>query len=105
VKRSWITPWRARRRGPADAASAELVCREAVELVTAYLDDALEPAARAALERHLAGCPHCGEYFAQIRLVRSTAARVEPADLAPEARSDLMALYQRWRDDQGDAAV
>jgi anti-sigma factor RsiW len=74
-----------------------------VELVTAYLDGALEPAPRAALERHLAGCPHCGEYFAQIRLVRRTAARVEPEDLAPEARSDLMALYRRRQDDPGNS--
>lgn len=102
MKRSWFTPWRAR-RNPADPASAEIVCREAVELVTAYLDDALEPAPRAALERHLAGCPHCEEYFAQIRLVRRTAARVGPEDLAPEARSDLMALYQRWQRDPGDS--
>jgi anti-sigma factor RsiW len=77
----------------------ELVCREAVELVTAYLDEALEPGQRAALERHLAGCPHCHEYFAQIQAVRQTAARVEPEDLPADARRDLMALYLQWRDD------
>jgi anti-sigma factor RsiW len=77
----------------------ELVCREAVELVTAYLDEALTPDQRAALERHLAGCPHCSEYFEQIRAVRKTAARVEPEDLSADARRDLMSLYQRWRDD------
>lgn len=94
MKRSWFTPWRARR-----PESAEIVCREAVELVTAYLDDALEPAAREALERHLAGCAHCDEYFAQIRLVQRTAAQVEPEDLAPEARADLSALFLSWRND------
>ena len=99
MKRSWFAPWRGRNRGAAGSESLDLVCREVVELVTAYLDDALEPGPRAALERHLAGCPHCTEYFAQIRLVRQTAARVEPEDLAPDARRDLMALYAQWRAD------
>jgi anti-sigma factor RsiW len=88
-----LTRWFAPRR------PAELVCREAVELVTAYLDEALDPEQRAALERHLAGCPHCHEYFAQIQAVRQTAARVEPEDLPADARRDLMALYVQWRDD------
>lgn len=104
MKLSWFAPWRGKNCGPAGSESADLVCREAVELVTAYLDDALEPGQRAALERHLAGCEHCDEYFAQIRLVRQTAAQVEPEDLAPAARVDLMALYQQWRVDPESAS-
>jgi anti-sigma factor RsiW len=76
-----------------------------VELVTAYLDDALEPGRRAALERHLANCPHCSEYFAQIRLVRQTAAQVQPEDLTPAARRDLTALYLQWRADPESAST
>jgi len=96
-----------RRRARRDQGSApdELVCREVVELVTAYLDDALEPAQRAALERHLAVCPHCTEYFAQIKLVRAAAGRVTSTDIAPQAKQDLMALYERWRADPDSAAV
>jgi len=105
VKNSWFAPWRRKVRDSAGSESADLVCREAVELVTAYLDDALEPGPRAALERHLAGCPHCSEYFAQIGLVRQTAARVEPEDLVPDARRDLMALYQQWRADPESASA
>ena len=104
MKLSRFAPWRGKGRGPAGAEPADLVCREVVELVTAYLDDALEPGQRAALERPLAHCPHCAEYFEQIRLVRRTAARVEPEDLAPDARRDLMALYQQWRSDPESAA-
>ena len=101
MKRAWFAPWRRRAAG---AAAGELVCREVVELVTAYLDDALEPGQRAALERHLSGCPHCTEYFAQIRLVQNTAGRVEPEDLTTDARRDLMALYQQWRADPESAS-
>jgi anti-sigma factor RsiW len=100
VKRAWFAPWRRPRTG----GDRELVCREVVELVTAYLDDALEPGPRAALERHLSGCPHCTEYFAQIRLVRQTAGRVEPEDLTNDARRDLMALFQQWQADPESAS-
>ena len=92
---SW---WPLRRR---TRRQAELVCREAVELMTAYLDDALEPDSRAAFERHLAACPHCSAYLAQIQLVREAAGRVEPEDVPARARQDLMALYQSWRADPG----
>ena len=99
MKRAWYAPWR--RTGTGE--DRELVCREVVELVTAYLDDALEAGQRAALERHLAGCPHCTEYFAQIRLVRQTAGRVEPEDLSTDARRDLLTLFQQWQADPESA--
>jgi anti-sigma factor RsiW len=82
-----------------DDAPPELICREVVEMVTAYLDDALAPGPRAALERHLADCPHCDAYFAQIRLVREAAGRVEPEDVPPQARRELLDLFARWQAD------
>ena len=45
-----------------------LVCRDAVALMTDYLDGALAPSDRDRLEGHLATCPHCSEYLAQIRV-------------------------------------
>ena len=74
-----------------------LVCQEVVELVTDYLEGALSPADRRRFEAHLAGCPHCTEYLAQIRETIRLAGRVEPADLTPEMRTDLTDLYRRWR--------
>jgi anti-sigma factor RsiW len=74
-----------------------LVCREAVSLMTAYLDDALAPADRTRLDAHLAGCPHCSEYLAQIRATIDALGRVEVDDLPPEAVDELVALYRRWQ--------
>ena len=45
----------------------DLVCRQAVELVTDYLEGTLSGRARRRFEAHLAGCPHCTEYLAQMR--------------------------------------
>lgn len=76
-----------------------LACRQAVELMTAYLDAALDDSDRARLEEHLAGCPHCSEYLAQIRLTIEVSGHVEPDDLEPEALDELVSLYRSWRQD------
>ena len=74
-----------------------VVCRDAVELVTAYLEDQLPRRERARFEAHLAECPHCTEYVHQMRTTVTVLGRaaVEPADAA--TRDELVALYQRWR--------
>src|SRR5258708_15392432 len=40
------------------------------EQLSAYLDDELEPAARAALEHHLPGCTRCQSELRELRAVR-----------------------------------
>ncbi len=82
----------------------DIVCRDAVALVTDYLEGALSARDRTRLERHLAGCTGCEEYFREMRITISTLGRVEPEDLTPEARSEMVALLLRFRaDDGGDA--
>ena len=78
----------------------DLVCQQAVELVTDYLEGALSHAARRRFEAHLAGCPHCTEYLAQIRETIRLAGRLEPEDLTPQMREELTGLYRRWRSEQ-----
>jgi predicted anti-sigma-YlaC factor YlaD len=80
--------WRRRRR---------IACREAVEAVTDYLEGAMAAGDRVRFEAHLAECPHCREYLAQMRATLDVLGRIEPDALAPEARDELVALYRRWR--------
>ncbi len=77
----------------------DLVCQQAVELVTDYLEGALRGPARRRFDRHLAVCPHCTEYLAQIRQAIRLAGRVTPEDLNPQMRDDLIRLYRRWRNE------
>jgi anti-sigma factor RsiW len=79
--------------------SRDLACQQAVELVTGYLEDALSPAARRRFETHLAGCPHCTEYLAQIRATIKLTGQLTPADLSPGMQEELIALYRRWKDE------
>ncbi len=77
--------------------SAGLPCQVVVEMVTDYLEGALPPADRSRFETHLAGCPHCTEYLAQMRETIRLAGRITQEDLTPQMRTDFTDLYLRWR--------
>jgi anti-sigma factor RsiW len=66
--------------------------------MTDYLEGALPARDRSRLEGHLAECPHCSEYLAQIRATIEAAGHVEPEDLSTEALDDLVGLYRTWRE-------
>ena len=76
-----------------------VVCRDAVELMTAYMENTLGRADRRRFEHHLAGCPHCTEYLAQMRATVVLTARIAVTDMPPEVRDGFADLYRRWRDE------
>jgi anti-sigma factor RsiW len=76
-----------------------IVCRQAVELVTAYLEDALPARDRTRFEAHIAECPHCTEYLEQMRRTLEVLGRIEPEALDRDTRDELVALYRRWTAD------
>jgi anti-sigma factor RsiW len=78
----------------------DIVCQQAVELVTDYLEGALSRADRRRFEAHLAGCPHCTEYLAQMRKTIELTGAVTSEDLTSQAQDDFIALYRRWHADQ-----
>jgi anti-sigma factor RsiW len=82
-------------------ASRDLTCQQAVELVTDYLEGALPPARRRRFEAHLAGCPDCPEYLAQMRAIIALTGSVTTDDLTPLMRSELVGLYHRWLAEKG----
>ena len=81
----------------------DLVCQQAVELVTDYLEGALSRRDRHRFEAHLRACINCSAYLEQIQLTIRLTGAIEPGDMPPSARDDLTELYHRWRADQGDA--
>lgn len=75
----------------------DLVCQQAVELVTAYLEGALSRRERRRFEAHLRACVNCSAYLEQIQMTIELSGTIEPDDLTPEAREDLTDLYRRWQ--------
>jgi Putative zinc-finger len=81
----------------------EVVCREAVALMSDYLDGVLPPRQRARLERHLAACDGCDEYLRQLGLVIGLLGRAQPEDLSPETRDGLAEVWLEYRrETEGD---
>jgi len=77
--------------------SRDLVCQQAVELVTDYLEGSLSRRQRRRFEVHLAGCPNCTEYLGQMRATIRLTGSLRPEDLTPESLEEFVALYRRWR--------
>ena len=75
----------------------DLVCQEAIELLTEYLEGTLSRRQRRRLEAHLDACPNCSAYLEQIQMTIRFTGSIEPADLSPRAVDELTELYRRWR--------
>ena len=78
----------------------DLVCRQAVELVTGYLEGALRRPARQGFEAHLAACPHCAVYLEQVHATIRLTGRLTSEDLTPWMREEASGLYRRWRSER-----
>jgi anti-sigma factor RsiW len=75
----------------------DLVCQQAVELVTDYLEGSLSRRDRRRFEAHLRSCPNCSAYLEQIRTTIALAGAVDMVELPAEAKQDLIDLYRRWQ--------
>jgi hypothetical protein len=76
--------------------SRELACRDIVELVTAYLEDALDARDRERFEEHLVFCDGCGAYLEQMRTTIAATGRLDDA-LPPELETRLLEAFRGWR--------
>lgn len=74
----------------------DLTCRELVELVTDYLEDALAPAERERFELHLNTCPGCMTYLDQMRSIIAAVGSLPPETISPESRDELLRAFRDW---------
>jgi anti-sigma factor RsiW len=72
-----------------------IVCMSGVELLMEYLEGALAPDIRAAVEAHVAGCPRCDAFIASYRdtprIAREATSMEMPADLEASLLAALRA--------------
>ena len=68
-----------------NASRTSMSCDEVTELAGLYVLDALEPAERAAVAKHLAACPNAHEEMAELGSVLPALATAAPAAGAPAA--------------------
>ena len=80
--------------------SQPLVCREAVELVSAYIEGTLSRRDHRRLERHLAQCEACSAYLEQVLATIAAAGVAEPDDLDPDVLEGLVDLFEKFRNEE-----
>jgi len=66
-----------------------MTCRDVIELLSDYLQDALTPEVAADLERHLADCVPCRAYLATYRRTRALGAQAARLEMPDEMRTRL----------------
>jgi anti-sigma factor RsiW len=71
-------------------------CDEFVELVTAFLDGALDPATEERFVEHLALCEGCERYLEQFRTTIAELGELPPESLSSAVRTDLLAAFRDW---------
>jgi anti-sigma factor RsiW len=69
-------------------------CVDVVELITEYLEGALDPTTDERVTAHLALCEGCNRYLEQMRATIRTVGHVPLETLSDEARSTLLAAFR-----------
>jgi predicted anti-sigma-YlaC factor YlaD len=77
-----------------------LTCQELVELVTDYLENALQAEERARFEAHLSGCDGCTNYLEQLRQTIQVSGHLSEEQITPPVRDELLALFRQWKEEQ-----
>jgi anti-sigma factor RsiW len=72
----------------------DLNCDELVELVTDYLEGALDDETQRRVTDHLGGCDGCTTYVEQIRRTITTVGSPPEVELSDDARDALLAAFR-----------
>lgn len=71
-----------------------ITCQEVVDVITDYLEGAMEPGLREEFEAHLALCPGCAQYLAQMRTTIKALGHVPAETLPADAQSELLDTFR-----------
>ncbi len=77
-----------------------LTCREIVQLMTEYLEGTMPTEERLRFERHVAICPACRGFLAQMRETLRLSGEIAEESLSPEMRHHLLAAFRDWKPQQ-----
>ena len=76
--------------------TAELTCKELVEIVTDYLEERLPSSDRRRFEQHLVGCDGCRNYLDQMRETIRLLGRLSEDSIPVPARDRLLRAFRDW---------
>jgi predicted anti-sigma-YlaC factor YlaD len=73
---------------------ADLTCQELVELVSDYLEGALDEETTARFEQHVAHCPGCERYLNQMKETASILGEIPVETLSEEMQATLLDTFR-----------
>ena len=76
---------------------AELTCQDFVELVTEYLEGALDEDTVRRFEEHLALCPGCETYLSQMKETALRLGEIPVESLSAETQATLLSAFRDVR--------
>lgn len=76
--------------------TADIACKELVEVLTDHLERALPARERIRVEQHLVVCTACASYADQLRATIRLSGTLVLDDFGPESRRRLLAALDTW---------
>jgi predicted anti-sigma-YlaC factor YlaD len=76
---------------------ADLTCQEFVELVTDYLEGALDDDTVRRFEEHMDLCQGCETYLSQMKETASRLGEIPVESLSPETQETLLSAFRDFR--------
>lgn len=76
--------------------STQIVCRELLELLSDYLDDALPGEVHTAVATHLAACDGCTTVLEEFRTTIAMTGTLTEEQITPAKRDLLLAAFRGW---------
>lgn len=80
-----------------DGAPGEVSCHELIELITDYLEGKLREHDLRRFEAHLAACPPCQIYLAQMRQTIRVLGTLSEDAVPAQQMDTLMAAFRDWK--------
>ena len=84
-------------RRTATELTADLTCKEIVEIVTDYLEGRLGVAEERRLDEHLAECDGCTTYIAQMRRTIDLVGDLREEHVSPVVYERLAGVFRAWQ--------
>ena len=74
-----------------------VTCADIVKLITDYNEERMTPAERRRFEEHVAICPPCRSFLAQMRTTVELLGEVREEDVPPDMEEHLLAAFRDWK--------
>ena len=77
----------------------DITCKQLVDLVADYMEEAISDESRAQFEQHLAECGYCSAYMQQMNFTVKLTKQLTDDEIKP-APKELLDVFRKWKDEQ-----